>query len=51
MGVGLSDDDRKAAEDDLRAAARAKLDSVLRLEMVQFERWVLSGGVRANQRR
>ncbi len=41
LGAGLSEEERELAEQDLRAAARAKLDSVLRLEMLQFERWVL----------
>ena len=39
--MGFSDEEREQAEEDLQAAARAKLDMVLRMEMLQFERWVL----------
>ncbi|MEE2907857.1 MAG: SEC-C metal-binding domain-containing protein [Planctomycetota bacterium] len=41
LGASPTDDERTLAEEDLREAARAKLDSALRLEMLQFERWVL----------
>ncbi len=34
-------DERELAESDLSSATRAKLDALLRLEMLQFERWVL----------
>ena len=41
LGVAMSVEEKESAEEDMAAAARDKLDSVLRLEMLQFERWVL----------
>ncbi|MBG80476.1 MAG: hypothetical protein CMJ39_07195, partial [Phycisphaerae bacterium] len=41
LGVAMSPEEKAAAEEDMVAAAREKLDAVLRLEMLQFERWIL----------
>lgn len=41
LGSPLIKDERELAESDLSSATRAKLDALLRLEMLQFERWVL----------
>ena len=41
IGSALTDDERTLGEENLASAARAKVDALLRLEMLQFERWVL----------
>ena len=41
LGSALTDDEKALGQEDLTSAARAKVDALLRLEMLQFERWVL----------
>ena len=41
LGSALTEEEKEMGEADISSAARAKLDALLRLEMLQFERWVL----------